>query len=163
MKIAYIDSQNIKMWIKELGREIDWEKFYHYLKTRYKINKVKFFVWYLSTHHETYKELKEIGYHVLFKNTHEHDGKVKWNVDTLIMRVWIEDYYQWELSQAYLLSGDWDFDVLINFWKQHHCFTKIFIPNHKKLPSIINDCTTVSEKVFFYTLENLIKVKPVKT
>ena len=157
MKIAYIDSQNIKLWIRELWREIDWRKLFDYLKFRYNMDIIKIFMWYKSSKQERYDDLLKIWYMVVFKKTHERNGKIKWNADSMIMLHWVVDAIEWKVKNAYLISWDWDFDVLIDFWKEKWIFKKIFIPNHNKISKLLIDSTDVKSRIFCHTIENKIK------
>ena len=152
MRIWYIDSQNIKLGVRELWSEIDRENLFIYTKVRYKLDELKFFVWYLSTNIDLYTHLRAVGYTVVFKKTHEYDGKVKGNVDTLMMKVWIKDADEGKVSKAYLFSWDWDFEVLIDYWKEKWVFEKVFIPNHKKISQLILDCTVLEQRVLMYSM-----------
>jgi uncharacterized LabA/DUF88 family protein len=156
MKIAYIDSQNIKMWVKELGREIDRHKFYIYLKMKYRCDSIKFFVWYIDDNKHWYDELSSYWYQVVFKKTLSAIKAGKWNIDTLLMLHGITDINKW-LSSWFLISGDWDFDVLIEHWKEHNIEYHIMIPNHHKASQLLKDVTDSSGIVSMHDLEHKIK------
>lgn len=154
MRIAYIDSQNIKLWVRGLGREIDRAKFYEYLKRRYKIDEVKYFVGYLSTNHNYYETLRSIWYQVILKSTYEWEWKVKWNVDTRIMQHGLEDFHNWLLTGWFLLSWDGDFDILVQYRKRNWVFSKLFIPSIKKFSKLLERCTQSNELVYLEDLSS---------
>jgi len=156
MKIAYIDSQNIKMWIKEVWFDVDWDKLYSYLKTKYKIDVIKFFVWYLDQNKDRYDELKNIWYNVIFKQTYQYDGKIKWNVDTLIMLHGIKDCDNWDLCMWMLLSGDWDFEVLVNYWKTNKKDFLVLVPNIKKKAKILYETAGENRIINMEDLKHII-------
>ncbi len=157
MRIAYIDFQNIKLWIRELGREIDRKRFFVYLTMKYKIHHIKIYIWYLSKNQEFYDELMSYWYIVFFKKTIEIDGKIKWNVDTAIMRHAVQDVYIQNISLCLLVSGDGDFDELIYAWQQKWIQYKVLIPNHKKSSQLLLDATVVSQRQFLHTIQNYIQ------
>lgn len=160
MNIAYIDMQNIKLAVREIGTEIDRWLLFQYLKKRYKLDYIKLFVGYLASNKEFYDELKWFGYIICFKSSYEQDGKTKGNVDTLLMQIAIQDFYQWQITKAYLLSWDSDFDVLIKFWKQYNVFGKVIIGNHKKIPQLFLNCTIIPDRVLAYSFCHLMSKKP---
>ena len=57
MKTVYIDAQNVHKAIEWLGWIIDREKFYNYLKNRFDVDSVKFFVGYLRRYQWFYNKL----------------------------------------------------------------------------------------------------------
>ena len=130
MKIVYIDSQNIHKWILEYHKWIiDWWKFYIYLQDKYKINKVKIFFWYLKEQRWFYHKLRNIWYDVCFKETLVlPNWNIKGNVDIDIAIIALRDYYEKYVSEAFLVTWDWDFNSLVYFWIEKDIFWKIFIP-----------------------------------
>jgi uncharacterized LabA/DUF88 family protein len=139
MKIAYIDAQNIRLWVRELGRELDWKKFFVYLTMKHKVIRVKLYIWYMSKNKELYRSLEEIWYILIFKKTYEYQDDnqktiVKWNVDTILTLDAIKDYYLWNISHGILVSWDGDFDMMIDFWIEQNVWFDIMVPNHHKIP-----------------------------
>lgn len=144
MKIVYIDCQNTHMWVKDLGREIDRKKFFVYLKDKLHVDQVKLFVGYVSWNEQFYDMLTRVWYIIVHKVTWSYIAKekidnkrvkktsIKWNVDSELILESARDYYEWWLTKWYLVSWDWDFVVLINFWKEKWIFGKLFTPNPTK-------------------------------
>jgi uncharacterized LabA/DUF88 family protein len=144
MKIAYIDAQNIRLWVKEIGRDIDWKKFFVYLKMKYKIDQAKLCIWYLENNNEFYKSLQDIWYILVFKKTYHYQSTdqkniVKWNVDTILTLEATKDFYIWNLSYGILISWDGDFDVVIDFWIEQGLWFDIMVPNYHKIPVLFKD------------------------
>ncbi len=159
MKIAYIDFQNIKLWARELGRDIDWSMFFYYLMKKYKFHSVKLFLWFLSQNIAFYDELKKIWYTVVFKKTIEVDWKIKGNIDTCLMREALQDSYDNSVNFSLLVSGDWDFDELLRFWQTRWQHYKVMIPNHTKTSQLLLETTEVSERQFMHTIQHIIQTK----
>ena len=112
---VFIDSQNLNLAIKDCGWEIDFGRFYIYLKDKYRASKMFLFIGYVPGNELLYTFLQKAGYIVIFKPTLEYkkDGirRTKGNVDAeLILRAMIEfSHYQ----KAIIVSGDGDFHCLI--------------------------------------------------
>ena len=156
MNIAYIDHQNIKLGIKELWREVDWKSFYIYLKMKYEIDIIKFFVWYIESNNQRYQELKDIWYDVIFKKTLSIAKAEKWNVDTMIMLHGITDTNK-GMNFWLLVSWDWDFEVLIEYWISQNINYKIMIPNHKKASQLLKEVAWQTWLINMSDLSNKIK------
>ena len=63
--------QNIKLGIRELGWDIDRKKFYIYLMDHYHLDEIGIYVGFMIEKTNEYKELREMGYRLYFKSTHE--------------------------------------------------------------------------------------------
>lgn len=157
-KIAYIDSQNIKLGIRENGRDVDWNKLFQYLKKRYAIDIIKFFVWYIASNQVQYDELQKIGYVVCFKQTYcNEEWKTKWNIDTLLMKHAMRDLDT--ITGAYLLSWDGDFDVIIHVRRKQWVFKKLFLPNSRKISQLLLKSTKIAERNFLFELQSKISIQ----
>jgi len=130
MKIVYIDSQNIHQWLLQYHWWIiDWKRFFVYLGDKYKVDKVKIFFWYLKSQRGFYQKLRNIWYEVCFKETLVlPNWSIKGNVDIDIAIFALKDFYENSVSQAFLVTWDWDFNSLVYFWIEKEVFWKIFIP-----------------------------------
>jgi len=140
MNIAYIDCQNIHKGVQNQWREIDWKKFFVYLRETVKVNKVKFFIGYIESNTKFYDTLKEIWYIVVFKTTSSHSvqsktvGKkerttiIKGNIDSELVVEAMRDFYENWMKIWHLVSGDGDFTVLVNFWNEKEVLGNVFVP-----------------------------------
>lgn len=130
MKVVYIDSQNIHKWIFDYHWWIiDWKHFFVYLKDKYKVDKVKIFFWFIKEQKWLYFKLEKIWYEVCFKETLIlPNGNVKWNVDIDIAIFVLRDYYENNISFAYLVTWDWDYNSLVDFLEEKNVFWKVFVP-----------------------------------
>ena len=137
--IAYIDWQNVHLGIKNLGWIVDRNKFLIYLKKKYEIHNAKMFLWYISKYENFYDKLKWLWYELVFRKV--SDGKiVKWNIDSHLVMQSIIDYYENQLNKFFLVSWDWDFDVLVEFFKNKNKLWKLLLPNAKKCSKLLKKC-----------------------
>ena len=136
---VFIDSQNLNLAIKDCGWEIDFGRFYIYLKDKYRASKMFLFIGYVPGNELLYTFLQKAGYIVIFKPTLEYkkDGirRTKGNVDAeLILRAMIEfSHYQ----KAIIVSGDGDFHCLIEYLEQQQKLAYVLIPNRYKYSALL--------------------------
>ena len=136
---AFIDSQNLNLSIQGLGWNLDFTRFYIYLKDKYKITKTFLFIGYVAGNEALYTSLQKAGYIVIFKPTLEYkkEGKkyTKGNVDAeLILHAMIE-YLNYD--KAVIVSGDGDFHCLIEYLVGKKKLLNIVIPNFKKYSALL--------------------------
>ncbi len=144
MHIAYIDSQNIHRGIQDQWRQIDWEKFFIYLKDSLRIDQVKIFIWYLESNTKFYSKLRNFWYIVVHKTAYSYiiptiqswkktrETVIKGNVDSELVVEAMRDFYENNMTIWHLVSGDGDFTVLVNFWKEKKVLGRVFVPNVRK-------------------------------
>ena len=136
---VFIDSQNLNLSIKDCGWELDFKKFYVYLKDKYRITKAFLFIGYVAGNEALYTFLQKAGYIVIFKPTLEYkkEGLVrtKGNVDAeLVLHTMIE-YPNYD--KAIIVSGDGDFHCLIEYLEKEEKLLHIFIPNRNKYSALL--------------------------
>lgn len=132
---AFIDSQNLNLGIKNnvkrkgkvvyKGWNLDFQKFFIYLKEKYNVDKAFLFIGKIKGYDSLYRNLKENGYKIVFKPTVRNSrGKVKGNVDAELV---LEVMLQYEnYDKAIIVSGDGDFYCLISVLKEREvkeCFS----------------------------------------
>jgi len=128
---AFIDSQNLNLGVKSQGWNLDFARFYIYLKDKYKAKKIFLFIGYVPGNQALYTELQTAGYICIFKPTLEikEKGKirVKGNVDAeLVLHTMIE-YKNYD--KAIIVSGDGDFYCLIEYLVRQNKLRKVIVPN----------------------------------
>lgn len=131
--IVYIDAQNVHKSL-EVYQDwlIDWERFLVYLREKFKADEVKIFFWFVPKYQRLYKHLEFLWYTLCFKETLVlPDGKIKWNVDIDIAIFAVQDFYEWNISQAILVTGDGDYNSLVDFWKSKWVFSHVLVPGIK--------------------------------
>jgi uncharacterized LabA/DUF88 family protein len=128
---AFIDSQNLNLGVRSAGWELDFGKFFIYLKEKLSINKSYLFIGKVEGKEKLYKYLENCGYCVIYKPTLKFKNKkgirIKGNVDAeLVLQVMIE----WKnFDKAVLVSGDGDFYCLTHYLHHSNKLEKILVPN----------------------------------
>jgi uncharacterized LabA/DUF88 family protein len=129
--IAYIDGSNLYMGIKELGGELDYVQLYRWLLDKYRIQKAYIFMGYIAEQKNLYKYLEKAGFELIFKETVFHKGTVKGNADAELILHSVRDFYEKDINEVLLISGDGDFSCLIDFLCEKKIFKTLVIPNSK--------------------------------
>jgi uncharacterized LabA/DUF88 family protein len=135
----FIDSQNVNLATQDCGWKLDFERFYVYLKDKYKVSKAFLFIGYVAGNEALYTFLQKVGYIIVFKPTLEYkkQGKsyTKGNVDAeLVLHAMIEcpNY-----DKAIIASGDGDFHCLIEYLEKQDKLLYIIIPNSRKYSALL--------------------------
>jgi len=129
----YIDGANLHKGSKELGFDIDYKKFIGWLKQKYNTNKVYLFLGLIPKNAKLYERLQEFGYILIFKQTISNSkGEVKGNCDAELVLKVCNDFYEKEIKDFILITGDGDFGCLVNFLIESNSKTLILSPNKKK-------------------------------
>lgn len=136
---AFIDSNNLNLAIKDCGWELDFARFYIYLKDKYNTTKVFLFIGYVAGNEALYTFLQKVGYIVIFKPTLEYKKEgakyTKDNVDAeLVLHTMIE-YPNYD--KAIIVSGDGDFHCLIEYLVKQGKLFHVFIPNRNKYSALL--------------------------
>ncbi len=128
---AFIDSQNLNLGIKSLGWELDFRKFFIYLKDKYHIQKAYLFLGYIKKYEKLYRYLKSCGYNIVFKPVVTTKvEKVKGNIDAeLVLHSAKIEYKNYD--KAIIVSGDGDFFCLLEDMVREGRLCKLIIPNPK--------------------------------
>lgn len=136
---AFVDSQNLNLAIRDCGWELDFARFYIYLKDKYKATKAFLFIGYVAGNEALYTSLQKAGYILVFKPTLEYKKAgtkyTKGNVDAeLVLHAMIE-YPNYD--KAIIVSGDGDFYCLIEYLEKQGKLSHILIPNSKKYSALL--------------------------
>ena len=139
MKIVYIDASNLKNWVKDSDWELDYKSFYFWLKDKFQATKVVLFMWMVPKYTDLYNYLQSIWYDIVFKPTSViKNKKIKWNVDWELILEAMKDFYEKKLENFILVSGDWDYHCLVEFFKQKNLKINIIAPNKTYLSYLLN-------------------------
>lgn len=138
-RYAFIDSQNLNLSIKDCGWELDFARFYVYLRDKYKIKKAFLFIGYVAGNEPLYTFLQKVGYLLIFKPTLDYKKEgiryTKGNIDAeLVLHAMIE-YPNYD--KAIIVSGDGDFYCLIEYLEQQDKLFHILIPNPKQYSALL--------------------------
>ena len=138
MKVMYIDAQNIHKSTQDIWRTIDRALFFWYAKRKFEINTVKIFFWYVSRYETLYKHLREIWYEVIFKETMIlPNWDIKGNVDIDVAIHSILDLVELNLKSAYLVTGDGDYNTLVDLFRKRDCLWRVLIPHRDKASKLL--------------------------
>ena len=138
-KYCFIDNQNLYLGIKSQDWDLDYKRFYIYLKEKYCVDKSILYVGYIRENENLYRYLKSCCFEIVFKNTKQYGQsrrQVKGNIDVdltvdAIRR--IEEY-----TDAVFVSADGDFCALYDFLiDEMNKRVEIIIPDENKYSSFL--------------------------
>jgi len=144
---AFIDSQNLNLSVRNdivsssgteiyKGWQLDFRRFFVYLKDKYKVDKSYLFIGLIKGQEKLYRSLESMGYEVIYKPTLVNaKGKTKGNVDAELVLHTMVEYPNFD--KAIIISGDGDFFCLIEYLEKMGKLSKIFIPNKKSYSSLL--------------------------
>ena len=130
--IAFIDGQNLHLWLQSDGWKIDDKKFRIFLKDQFQVQEAYYFLGFVSEEEqELYHSLQRAGFIVSFR---EHSAalkwKKKWNVDVdIVFEVMKKIIENEKFDQIVLVSGDWDYIKLVDYLIKKLLLKRIFFPN----------------------------------
>lgn len=154
--LAFIDGQNLHMGTAKRDQDpwqIDLARFRVYLEKKYGVAKAYYFLGYVQeARQELYEEIQNAGFVLVFR---EHNtamlGKKKGNVDSdIIFTVMKKLYKQEDFEKVFLVSGDGDYKILVDFLIEEGRFGKVLFPNKKFASSLYKKLGAE----YFDTLEN---------
>jgi uncharacterized LabA/DUF88 family protein len=166
---VFIDGQNLHLSIKNdlrrnnkiiyKGWNIDYKKFYVYLKDKYKADKIFLFLGKIDKYKNLYKTLSAYGYYVMLKESsfYSKNGEIvyKGNVDTYIVFYAMLVIKQYQ--KAVFVSGDGDFLCLIDHWSRKRMLKRLLIPNKHSYSHLLQKYRRKMD--FVSNLENKIGKK----
>jgi uncharacterized LabA/DUF88 family protein len=128
---AFIDSQNLNLGVRSLGWELDFKRFFVYLKDKYHIKKAYLFLGYIKKYEKLYEYLRNCGYIIIFKPVVvTKTQKVKGNIDAELVLYSAKIEYK-NYDKAIIVSGDGDFFCLLEDMVKEGRLYKLIIPNPK--------------------------------
>lgn len=140
--LAFIDGQNLYMGTAKRERNpwrIDLRRFRVYLEQKYGVVKAFYFLGYVQEERQDlYEEIQSAGFVLIFR---EHNaamaGKKKGNVDSDIIFNVMKKLYKREVSgKIFLVSGDGDYKMLVDFLVEEGLFGKVLFPNRQYASSL---------------------------
>ncbi|MCA9348640.1 NYN domain-containing protein [Candidatus Saccharibacteria bacterium] len=132
---AFIDSQNLNLGVQRIGWKMSWRKLLEYLQAEHGVTKAFLFIGYMQENEDLYKQMHEIGYHVILKPTldmfeevaKKEDKDIKGNCDADLV---LEAMKQWpNYQKAIIISGDGDFYGLIEHLAEKNKLLNVMVPN----------------------------------
>lgn len=135
---AYVDASNLKFGIEQSGWNLDYKSFRSWLRDKFGVSKVILFMGLIPNNFELYNYLQSIGYDISFKPTiTSKEGRTKGNVDGELILNIARDFYENNLDNAVLVSGDGDYHCIVEFLKEKKISIQIVSPNHKYLSLLL--------------------------
>lgn len=150
----YIDSANIGFGCKNIGLDLNYEKFFLFLKSKFKTNNIKYFAGYIENRKNVYDKLSEYGFLLQFKEVTSHKGILKGNVDAEIVLDVVLDILENKCERIVLCSGDGDFACLIKFALERNVEVWVIAPQASKCSYLIRKCANKIKVIF---LDNVSK------
>ncbi|HCQ31671.1 TPA: hypothetical protein DIU27_04815 [Candidatus Collierbacteria bacterium] len=165
---AFIDSQNLNLGVRNdirtadgkhfryKGWNLDFGKFYEYLRSDLHVQKAFIFIGYMPDNQELYDALKQDGFELIYKpileilNKEATDIKIKGNIDAEMVLHAMINYQKYD--KAIIVSGDGDFFCLEEYLEQNGKLGKIIVPNKWNYSSLIEKYSS-----YFITMSDLRK------
>ena len=135
----YIDGNNLYRGAKELGFEIDYKKFYGWLRQKFNTSEDYIFIGFLENKKYLYQYLKNCGFILVFKETFLVNEKVKGNCDSELVLKVVKDFYTREFDKCILITGDGDFGCVIEFLEQRSVLSCVIVPDINKCSFLIKN------------------------
>ncbi len=149
---AFIDGQNLNLGIQSLGWKLGFARFRKYLKEKYSVITVYYFIGYLPGNQPLYSELQKAGYVLVFKPTiPDSDGNIKGNVDADLVLQAMMDFDKYD--KAIIISSDGDFYSLVKHLYQNEKLKFVMSPYTRTCSSLLKK--EAREKIIF--MDNLKK------
>jgi len=160
---AFVDGQNLYMGTNsdKPAWKIDLFKFRKYLSKKYSVKKAYYFLGYIDeSYQDLYDTIQEAGFILVFKKHNSAMiGKKKGNVDSdIIFTVMKKMYKQEKFDKIVLVSGDGDYNHLVDFLIKENRFKKILFPNKQFASSLYKKITRVYFD-YLLNIKHLIKMK----
>ncbi|OGH62103.1 MAG: hypothetical protein A2848_01345 [Candidatus Magasanikbacteria bacterium RIFCSPHIGHO2_01_FULL_50_8] len=108
--------------------ELDYQKFFVWLKDKYGADRVYYFVGFMQKFQERYDFLTEVGYTLVFKEVVYSGGKAKGNCDADLVVHVMRDYYEGICKKAVIVSSDGDYAVLVKFLSERGALQTVISP-----------------------------------
>lgn len=135
---AYIDGANLHTSIKKLGWNLNYKRFFVWLKEKYKVDTAYLFIGFIPKYKELYSSLQKTGYVLIFKEVvYDAEGKAKGNCDAdLVLRV-VCDVFESDVKKIILITSDGDYASLVKFLQEKNKMEIILSPANKDRCSIL--------------------------
>jgi len=132
--LAFIDGQNLHLWLKKAWWNIDHRKFRQYLKDKFAVETAYYFLWYVNEEfQDLYESLQKAWFIVYFR---EHSSaliwKKKWNVDVDIVFETMKNIIEnKDFDKIVLVSWDGDYIRMVKYLIQKSIFKNVLFPNNQ--------------------------------
>jgi len=138
--LAFIDGQNLHLGTKTAGWLVNHKRFRIYLRDKYQVDEVYFFLGYVNEQHQSmYREMQRAGYILEFRqHVSTMQSKKKGNVDTDLVFTVIEKLIEESdlFKKVVLVSGDGDYYKLVQYLVKKERFAKLLLPHRARASSL---------------------------
>lgn len=153
---AYIDGANLYTSVQRDGWELDYERFFIWLKEKYKVDTACIFLGFIPKYKKLYKQLKDIGYELVFKDVvYAKGGKPKGNCDAELVVRAMRDSQDCNLNSVILVSSDGDYASLVSFLKSKSDVTILSPAKEEKCSVLLK--RTAAPIVYLYDKREQLK------
>lgn len=130
---GYVDGANLDRGAKALGVDLDYKKFYGWMRQKYKLDAVYLFLGLVPRYVKLYEYLQQCGFILIFKETVANSkGEVKGNCDAELVLKMISQFYEQDIVNHVLVSGDGDFRCVVDFLTERKQDVFILAPDKNK-------------------------------
>lgn len=141
---AYIDGANLYKAVKELGWQLDYQRFRVWLKEKYNVQKAYLFIGLIPKNKDLYTYLQESGFTLVYKEvTYGGTGKPKGNCDADLVLQMVRDAYENNYDKAVLVASDGDYAGLVKFLHDKNKLEVVLSPSVEQKCSILLKRTNV--------------------
>ena len=149
---CFIDWQNL---YQSLNWQIDYKKFRIYLRDKYKIEKAYYFIDFKWDENSLYEKLQESGFILVFNIKWKNlQSNKKWNIDTNLVFNVMKKIIHDDFDKIVLVSGDWDYKMMIDYLIEQNRFLKVIVPNLKFASSLYKNHNNLESR-FLANLDDL--------
>ena len=138
-KFAFIDSQNLKKSVEEIGKEIDYRRFRLWLRNKKGVDRAIMYFGYMRGQQAHYEFLEQCGFELVFRPVEERLGRKKANVD-ICLTISVLDQVD-DITSAYLVTSDGDFYDLALRLEELGKFGGVISPSSPK------NCSALLKKI----------------
>ena len=132
---AFIDWQNLHLWVTADWWDIDLNRLRILLKDKFKVVVAYYYIGYSDPNNfQLYQNLKNAGFIVIFKKqSKQMISQKKWNIDSDLIFDVMKLLQKWfyTFDKVLIISGDWDFKILVDHLISENKLEKIIFPNKK--------------------------------
>lgn len=147
---AFIDSQNLRLGIANLGWKLDYKRFRTYLAEKYAVSIAYLFIGYVPQNQPLYSVLQKMGYILVFKPTiPDGAGNIKGNIDADLVLQAMIDFGNYD--SAVIVSSDGDFYSLVKHLYEKGKLKCVLSPYVKTCSTLLKK--SAKEKIIF--MDNL--------
>ncbi len=135
---AYIDAANLHKANKELGWELDYNRFRVWLMEKYGVRRAYIFIGLIPKMKDLYTYLQECGFTIVFKEVvYDGGGEPKGNCDADLVLQATQDIFEDDFGKSIIVTSDGDYAGLVKYLIEKKRLLAVLSPNNKEKCSIL--------------------------